>query len=1311
LAAVVPASFAGGVRAAEPAFVGVLALAVEEDVAKELQLSDEVRAKLVEIIRKREEQVAELIVGIKDPAEQAAKMAPFVAEAEKEGLALLTDAQRTRLNQIRLSRAGLVSLADPEVAAKVGLGDELKGQIAALANEAKVEGAKGGDLQRQRTKADYERRIAALLSKEQRAAWEALIGRGGTVLADNGSPRTETATAKPAADVQAKAGGDAAPEQPKTADAASSPQVKDLDSVKLRFNFTYAPWKEVIEWLAEQADLSLEIPTAPPPGTFNYRDTRHYSPKEAMDVINSTLYPKGYLLVRRDRRLEVWNLQDPIPHDLLPISTPEELAGYGDYELVRCRFDLRRLTPDEAELEVDKLKGPYGIIVKIPKARQIYVTDLGLRLREIKATLEAIENPKGSKGDATKIVTLENLTPTEFLVQARPLLEIPDGMFAAADGSLRIAADETNNRLIVAGRPDKVEKVEEYVKLLDVVPGYTAAGGVQTPQFEVYPLGTADGEMVRNVLAAMLAREARLVKMDIDAKGNNLMVMAPPRIHASIKATLDQVLKDTSQIKVIKLSRLDPQAVVLHINKVLGGDEKLPAPNAPKVDADIVNSQIIVRGSGAQIAEIERMLEQMGELPSDSTALTSATRSTMRVIPLTGRAQRDALAQIEQAFSAVRPNKIRIVRPSDGESARPREIFSNPNGQEERAPAPQNFEQLRDTQPLRFPIAPSAPPPANIRPVPEAGQSPLRRPAVPTPGPLDDRATKHDHPRSPLASEPQFVAVFDASAPAAESKAPEENAAEPKPAESAAKNPPSGQPAPAAPDQPVQSAPAASPADRLVQRFGEEVVAYVDQKLAREDANRDGVLDAEEWKNSKWKTPPEESDLNGDGKLDRIELCLRISHRAAELKQPAVEQPADSGPEHVPGAEIVITVTPSGIIINSQDVEALDEIEQWLATFGKGYAGTREFTIIYLKYAKAETAAVLLNEVLSGASVSSDSGGGSGSLMGDIAANMMGGMMGNMFGGILGGGGDGGGSTSVSGVSIIPDPRLNALYVQANPRDLDTIQQLLSVIDQQSRGDVEVVAAPRFIPIVNTSADEVANVIRQVYAGRLASDSSQPRQPNPEDFIRMLRGGRGGGNDRQRRGEEPKMTIGVDARSNSLIVSAPDYLFNEVQALAKTLDTAAVQQEETVSVVKLERTSPDLVSRSLASVLGSSISSNRTTSSSTSGRFPSSRTNSSGFPGNSGSTSGFPNPAMFQGMGGGFPGGGGGFPGGGFPGGFGGFQGGFGGRGFGGGGDGFRGRGGDFGGRGFGGGDFGGRGGGDFGGSRGGDSGRSRGRD
>ena len=227
-----------------------------------------------------------------------------------------------------------------------------------------------------------------------------------------------------------------------------------------------------------------------------------------------------------------------------------------------------------------------------------------------------------------------------------------------------------------------------------------------------------------------------------------------------------------------------------------------------------------------------------------------------------------------------------------------------------------------------------------------------------------------------------------------------------------------------------------------------------------------------------------------------------------------VEEPAGGaavGPEKpdtadaAPAGEapdIRIAITPSGIMIASEDTKALDELEKLLRTVSGPTAmqGQREISVFYLKYAKADVAYQLLQEVLGGHT--SETGG---SLLGDMASNLLGGgLIGGLVGGLAGGTSSGSSSTATtlqaSGpVTMIPDPRLNALIVEANPTDLAFVEQMLRVIDKESsETDIETAGVTRLIPVIHSTADEVATVVRQVFADRIGTTQGggQGQQPS-----------------------------------------------------------------------------------------------------------------------------------------------------------------------------------------------------------------------
>jgi len=205
------------VAAADPDFVGVLSILDDQKVVRDLGLSEEVLAKLETIISQREDAAGDLVLSLKelDPPEKTARMAKFVEESEKQGLALLTPDQRTKLNQLRIARDGLISLAQANVAKQVGLSAQQKKDIAKLADDLKATLAKGNERDRQTAKATIERKLAAVLSKEQQGKWNALAGKG---------PAPET-TANAEANEKEPSQPDTKSDETKSAKSAPKPAV------------------------------------------------------------------------------------------------------------------------------------------------------------------------------------------------------------------------------------------------------------------------------------------------------------------------------------------------------------------------------------------------------------------------------------------------------------------------------------------------------------------------------------------------------------------------------------------------------------------------------------------------------------------------------------------------------------------------------------------------------------------------------------------------------------------------------------------------------------------------------------------------------------------------------------------------------------------------------------------------------------------------------------------------------------------------------------------------------------------------------
>ncbi|MFN7733031.1 MAG: secretin N-terminal domain-containing protein [Pirellula sp.] len=413
-------------------------------------------------------------------------------------------------------------------------------------------------------------------------------------------------------------------------------------------------------------------------------------------------------------------------------------------------------------------------------------------------------------------------------------------------------------------------------------------------------------------------------------------------------------------------------------------------------------------------------------------------------------------------------------------------------------------------------------------------------------------------------------------------------------------------------------------------------------------------------------------DIDRANSLDeRNTLDGLVRFTKAQTEQDPAEVPAN--PASDGDSEVKIYQGPTGLIVTSDNPELLNEFDE-IARLVQDQmaAGPSEPTVIYLKYIPALAAEELVRGVLAGGSSSSSGSGGGSGLLGEVASSVLGG--GGFLGNLLGMGGGGGGSSATSSIKsngdvfITADPRLNALWVQANPIDMQLIEQLIEIVDTaESPVDVQTRGVPNIIYLKTAAVETVEATVKSVFADRLASNASQAaqRQPSPQEFIEALRGGGGGGNRRSGPKElkEQTMTITADKKNNALIVLAPQQLYEDVQALVDMLDQAAEGTEESMIVVPIGGDiNPTIVRQALTPVFGSQARISSTSS-------PSTQTPAATQPQASIPQGGF-NPAAMGGQGfrGAFPGfGQGGNP---FGGGGQGFRGGQGGNPFGGGGGG-----------------------------------------
>ena len=178
-------------------------------------------------------------------------------------------------------------------------------------------------------------------------------------------------------------------------------------------------------------------------------------------------------------------------------------------------------------------------------------------------------------------------------------------------------------------------------------------------------------------------------------------------------------------------------------------------------------------------------------------------------------------------------------------------------------------------------------------------------------------------------------------------------------------------------------------------------------------------------------------------------------------------------------------------------------------------------------------------------------------------------------------------------LKFIYDVDTNSILVQgADRQQLLTIKELVDVYDKPTPSDAQTARVSAVFPIRYSKAEVVAETIKDVYRDLLsANDKSLSQNPeqrnrNPNQTTYIFNEGGENEPERTQIAFKGKLSIGVDAVTNTLIVSAAgETLMKSVSEMIKTLDEAA-KPLSSVSVIPLKgKVNAEQVRKVLSAVL------------------------------------------------------------------------------------------------------------------------------
>ena len=953
---------------------------------------------------------------------------------------------------------------------------------------------------------------------------------------------------------------------------------------KLRFSFRGQRWDDVIDWFADEADLTIAL-DAVPGGTFNFVDDREYTVSQALDVMNSVLLTKAYTMVRRDKMLFIVDLQDDLDkelvRDLLSETPPAVLDERGEYELTKCRFSLTSIPADEAVKQITPLLGPAGSAAVMPQANQLSIVETGGRLRSIHDILKQLDEQK-----TLYTFRLRSASPQRILENARQLLGIAEDANGTEDGTIRIAIDEQGGTVLAAGKPEKVALVRQIVQELDGEsdgPRFTSSD----MEFRTHSVRAADAASVLRVLQTVLAGRQAGVRVEIHPGTGDIIAFARPDQHQRIEDTIAEMEQNPLDFEVIPMRTVDPASAIVLIGNMFKGDGE----NAPSVDGMLEPPQIIVRGTQAQINQIKTLLARLGE----SFNRGREVQGNFRMLKMDPAAASDVIRQAREIWGRVRANEVRVIRPSApgrrNSDRRPSATQSRPESNrrrvtpktDDRVPPDFSGNQLRDG--ARSVSGPGSATPAVRRVHADLNDEPQDDEVELVPAVLGAVEKTRDVPFTTLVERREDQAE---TAVARHVVLTSITAADTRPSRSIG----------------IDTSPSPSLREgRASARGGKSCVTRTDDVNNRSLLFQPSPLVLRDPPGGRVKSRVETngSRREGEDRREGTQSQQKISVTLAQGPDPASEllaQLSESSaddpvarlgegqvvdhPDNQSSRpdDIVVIPTPGGVMIRSDDEQALSEFESIVNMLNTRGGFAPRFHVFYLKHLDAESAKTMLSSMVTAASTVTSS---------SPSSDGAGGLLGMQGGGVAG-----------AAPSITADSRLNALIVQASPQQLNYMEQLLKVLDQESGPeDVQTFPRPKFIPVNYTSAESVAAVLRDVYANRLATANTNNNNSSRGQSPFGRGGFFGASSSSSSSTTQPKLTIGVDSSSNSIVVSAPGPLLAEVESVVREIDERSNSLPgEDVAVLTVKKTNPQYLQAAIAAVLGDQV---RTTGSTNSG--------------------------------------------------------------------------------------------------------------
>lgn len=267
------------------------------------------------------------------------------------------------------------------------------------------------------------------------------------------------------------------------------------DSARVRFNFSEAPFAQVLDFFSRQTGLPVIREAEVPPGAMSFISAADYSLNEALEILNLNLAMHGRMLVRQENFLFLRTLEDAARKPG-PVFGDEDLGGVDPTQYLTITIPLSNANVTQVAEKIKPLVKAPGLVTAVETQNMLLVVETAAqcaRIREIVRQIDSVRpvdseyrifSLRYAKAGAV-VQALRGLVGQRILKQ---IIE-KDGSIRQVEevdvAGLNIQADERLNAVIAVGSASRIETVEELVALLDAPEGGLEGGAREMSAFRL----------------------------------------------------------------------------------------------------------------------------------------------------------------------------------------------------------------------------------------------------------------------------------------------------------------------------------------------------------------------------------------------------------------------------------------------------------------------------------------------------------------------------------------------------------------------------------------------------------------------------------------------------------------------------------------------------------------------------------------------------------------------------------------------------------------------------------------------------------